>query len=276
VNAGPSLPTHLRAPGDLSNRAGEAIARHLYPAGEDGRIPLVGITGCSDTTSVASMLGFLLHLHGQTVGVACGSGTYLGLRCVRKADSSNWSGGQRVLINRTVNVAVLETSPTSLLREGLPYDRCKVGVVTAVSDVPALNRYSVETPAQVAHILRTQIDVVLGDGIAVLNADDPLVLAMAEHADGEVMLYGRDGNSAPLRETRQKGGRVVYLDGDALVFAEGEHCQRHMLAPCVNAADCLPTAAAAWALGVPQDLIVGAIIGYPAALVELAKPVARA
>ncbi len=276
VNAGPSLPTHLRTPGDMSNEAGAAIVRHLFPEGHDGRIPLVGISGCSDTTSVASMLGFLLHLHGQSVGLACASGTFLGLRCVRRGDSANWSGGQRVLINRTVNVAVLETSPASLLREGLPYDRCQVGVVTAATAVPALARYGVEDADQIAHILRTQVDVVLGDGVAVLNADDPLVLAMAEYADGEVMLYGRDGNAPALQELLASGGRTVYLEGDALVFAQGSNRHQHLLAPCVNAADCLPTAAAAWALSIPFDLIVGAIVGYPAALADLVKPMARA
>jgi len=274
VNAGPSLPTHLRTPGDGANEAGTAIVRHLFPEGETGRIPIIGITGCSDTNSVAGMLGFLLHLHGQSVGVACGSGTFLGQRCIRRGDGANWTAGQRVLINRTVNAAVLETSPASLLREGLPYDRCQVGVVTGVSVPAALNRYGINEPAQMAHVLRTQIDVVLGDGVAVLNADDPLVLAMAEHADGEVMLYARDGANAAIAESLARGARAVFLEGDALVFASGSEHHRHLLAPCVNAGDCLPAAAAAWALEIPFDLIVGAIIGYPSALVDLAVPAA--
>lgn len=270
VNAGPSLPTHLRSPGDAANEAGTAIVRHLFPEGETGRIPIIGITGCSDTTSVAGMLGFLLHLHGQSVGVACGSGTFLGQRCIRRGDGANWTAGQRVLINRTVNAAVLETSPASLLREGLPYDRCQVGVVTGVSVPAALNRYGIAEPAQMAHVLRTQVDVVLSDGVAVLNADDALVLAMAEYADGEVMLYAREGSNVAVQESLAKGGRAVFLEGDALVFAAGDRYQRHLLAPCVNAADCLPAAAAAWALDIPFELIVGAIIGYPAALADLA------
>ncbi len=272
VNAGPSLPTHLRQPGDVSNTVGSAVVRHLFPEGETGRIPVVGITGCSDTTSIAAMLGFLLHLHGQSVGVACGSGTFLGQRCIRRGDGANWTAGQRVLINRTINAAVLETSPASLLREGLPYDRCQVGVVTAISTPPALARFGITEPEQMAHVLRTQVDVVLSDGIAVLNADDPLVLAMAEYADGEVMLYSRKPQTESLQQALAKGGRAVYLEGDALIFAHGEATHRHLLAPCVNAADCLPTATAAWALGIPFDLIVGAIVGYPAAMIDQASP----
>ena len=275
VNAGPALPTHLRAPGDNSNPVGSAIIRHLFPEGEDGRIPVIGITGCNSTTSVAQLLGYLLHLHGRSVGLACAAGLYLGQRCIRRADSANWSGGQRVLINRTVDAAVIESSPTSMLREGLPYDRCQVGIVTSIDVPPALARHGVTELAQMRHLLRTQVDLVLESGVAVLNADDEPTLSLAEHADGEVMLYGREGTTPALRAALRAGKRVVYIDGSELVFAHGNAAHRRTLAPCVNAEDCLPVAAAAWALDVPFDLIAGAIIGYPAVLVDKPQATSR-
>ena len=115
----------------------------------------------------------------------------------------------------------------------------------------------------------------LESGVAVLNADDELTLSLAEHADGEVMLYGRDGNTPALRAAVRAGKRVVYIDGSELVFAHSNVSHRRTLAPCVNAEDCLPVAAAAWALDVPFDLIAGAIIGYPAALVDKPQAASR-
>ena len=269
VNAGPSLPTHLRHPDGTSNTAGHAVVRHLFPTGEDGRIPLVGITGCTDTTSVAQLLGYLLYLHGRAVGVACAAGIFLGQRCIRQGDGANWSAGQRVLINRTVDAAVIETSPTSLLREGLPYDRCLVGVLTSIEAPTEIVPFGVQNADQMAHVLRTQIDVVLSHGVAVLNADDPAVLALAQYSEGEVLLYSRDKTTcSAIQAALFKGARAVYVDGDALVFAQHNNAERRMLAPCVNAADCLPAAAAAWALGIPFDLIIGAIVGYPVALLD--------
>ena len=268
VNAGPSLPTHLREPGDKANPVGTAIIRHLFPEGEDGRIPVIGISGCSSTTSIAQLLGYLLHLHGRSVGLACAAGLFLGQRSIRRADSANWSGGQRVLINRTIDAAVIETSPASLLREGLPYDRCAIGIVTSVEVPSALAKHGVTETAQMRHLLRTQVDLVLESGVAVLNADDEITLSLAEYSEGEVMLYGRDGTTPALRAALRAGKRVVYIDGSELVFAHGNVAHRRTLAPCVNAEDCLPVAAAAWAMDVPFDLIAGAIIGYPAVLVD--------
>ncbi|MSQ66902.1 MAG: cyanophycin synthetase [Gammaproteobacteria bacterium] len=268
VNAGPSLPTHLRQNGGTGNTAGDAVVRHLFPAGEDGRIPLVGITGCADTTSVAQLLGYLLYLHGRSVGVACAAGIFLGQRCIQQGDGANWSAGQRVLINRTVDAAVIETSPTSLLREGLPYDRCLVGVLTSIEAPTEVIPFGVQDAGQMAHVLRTQIDVVLAHGVAVLNADDAAVLALAPYSEGEVLLYSRSQATSAIQAALLKGARAVYVDGDALVFAQHNNAERRLLAPCVNAADCLPAAAAAWALGIPFDLIIGAIVGYPVALLD--------
>ncbi len=272
INAGPSLPTHLSGPEESGTKASAAIIRGLFPEGEDGRIPLVGVTGCADTTSVAQMIGYLLHLHGRSVGIACGAGIFLGQRCIRPGDRANWSAGQRVLINRTVDAAVIETAPQSLLREGLPYDRCLVGVVTSLSIPAAFTDFGITRIEQMSHLLRTQVDVVLSHGVAVLNADDPAVLAMSAYADGEVILYSRQATTPAIGEATAQGHRAVYVDGDLLVFAQGQTTHRLLLAPCVNAADCLPAAAAAWALGIPFDLIVGAIVGYPATLLAPAVP----
>ncbi len=127
INAGPALPTHLPRGPNGSHHAGEAIVRHLFPGDDHGRIPLIGVGGSNDTTAVARLVGFLLHLHGVAVGVACGNGLYLGERRVDHNDAANWAAGQRLLVNRTLNAAVIETTAESLLREGLPYDRCQVG-----------------------------------------------------------------------------------------------------------------------------------------------------
>lgn len=265
INAGPALPTHLPRGANGSHHAGEAIVRHLFPGDDHGRIPLIGIGGSGDTTAVARMVGFLLHLHGVAVGVACGNGLYLGERRVDHNDSANWAAGQRLLVNRTLNAAVIETTAESLLREGLPYDRCQVGLVTSLAPDDKLARFGVKDSEQLTKLLRTHIDVVLAQGVAVLNADDAGVLALSEFSDGEVLLYSRDAQSPAVRAALAEGRRAVYRDEDELVFAHGAQAERLPLPPTFDAPECLPAAACAWAANVPVGLIVSGIVGFPSA-----------
>ncbi len=265
VNAGPALPTHLARGANGSHPVGDAIVRHLFPGEDNGRIPLIGISGSTDTTAVARIVGFLLHLQGVAVGVACGTGLYLGERRVDHNDAANWAAGQRLLVNRTLNTAVIETTAESLLREGLPYDRCQVGLVTSLVPNQNLARFGVNDVEQLTRLLRTQIDVVLPQGIAVLNADDADVLALASFADGEVLIYSRDAQAPAVIAALAEGRRAVYRDEDELVFAHGERVERLALPPMFDTPACLPAAACAWAANVPVELIVSGIVSFPAA-----------
>ena len=278
INAGPALPTHLPQGTNGSHPVGDAIVRHLFPGDDNGRIPLIGISGTTATTAVARMVGYLLHLQGVAVGVACGNGLYLGERRVDHNDAANWAAGQRLLVNRTLNAAVIETAAESLLREGLPYDRCQVGLVTTLLADENLTRFGVADAEQLTRLLRTQIDVVLPQGIAVLNADDAGVLALASFADGEVLIYSRDAQSPAVLEARALGRRAVYRDEDELVFADGERAERVALPPTYDAPACLPAAACAWAAMVPVDLIVSGLVGFPSATTaadESTRPTTR-
>ena len=72
-------------------------------------------------------------------------------------------------------------------------------------------------------VLRTQVDVVLPDGVAVLNADDPLVAAMAALCDGEVIFFGADAALPLIVEHRRKGGRALVVRDERIVLAAGPH-----------------------------------------------------
>ena len=117
-----------------------------------------------------------LHLHGLRTALACQEGLFLGARQLSKSDSRGYDAGERMLINRTVQAAVFETTPRHILAEGLPYDRCQVGVVLAMPSHEGLQEHYVSEAQQMPGVARTQVDVVLPTCAAVLNADDPAVL----------------------------------------------------------------------------------------------------
>ena len=130
VNASPGLLAHIKPANGTGQPVGAAIIDHLFDSKQDGRIPIVGITGTHNTGRMARLLAWLVHISGKHVGLACSEGLYLDSRKVDTADSSTWDAGQRVLMNRSVQAAVFENPCTTILGQGLPYDKCQVGVVT--------------------------------------------------------------------------------------------------------------------------------------------------
>jgi cyanophycin synthetase len=252
VNAGPGLLMHLKPAQGRPRPVGRAIVDHLMPDGDSGRIPIVGVTGSRDATRIARLVAWLLHLSGRHVGLACADGLYIDRRRVDAAPADHWAAGQRLLTNRNVDAAVFESGAAAILREGLPYDRCAVAVVSDADGAQALAEFDVHDDRQMFKVLRTPVDVVLADGAAVLNADDPRLLELAPLCDGAVILYAVD--AAPLAAHRQAQGRIVYTRADQLVFAEGA-VEVACIATTVPAPVALPASAAAWALGIAPELI---------------------
>jgi cyanophycin synthetase len=154
-----------------------------------------------------------------------------------------------------MQAAVFETPAAAILHEGLPYDRCNVGVVTSLRHTEDVERYDIRNDEQMAGVLRTQVDVVLDEGAAVLNADDAGVAAMADFSDGEVIFYGLDEKLDIVAAHLARDGRAVVLREGAIVLLKGQVAHRLGAKPMTPAGATLAAVAAAWALGLAPDLI---------------------
>jgi cyanophycin synthetase len=252
---------------------GQAIARHLFAPGDNGRIPLVGILGDGDTTRPAQLLAWLLHLKGLQTGLSCADGLFLNQRQLSSQQGMDWAQAQRLLINRGVQAAVFETDARHLLAQGLPYDRCQVGIVTRMPTAQGLDDLYPGPDEKMPSYIRTQIDVVLPEGTAVLNAADAQVAELAQHCDGSVLMYAEDEHHPALQTHRTQGARVGFWRAGVLVLAEGpkEHLvlatQRPAIARLLetgtlSAQDMLVAACAAWALDIGTDLIRAGVKSY--------------
>ncbi len=275
VNASPGLLSHLKPAGGAPRAVGPAIMEHLFGPGQNGRIPVVGIAGSQGNNQVARMTSWLIQATGKHVGLVCGDGLYLDNRRVEKNDCANWDAGQRLLINRSVEAAVFENGARMILTEGLVYDKCSVGVVTDMLGHEALKEYYIDEPGDMYKVLRTQIDVVLPDGVAVLNGADPAVVELAELCDGKVIFYGASAGLGPLVKHREAGERVVYLHENNIVLATG--IEETTLLPlsslkpakAIDPACVLAAVAAAWALGITPELISAGLMTFES---KLKKP----
>jgi cyanophycin synthetase len=266
VNAGPGLLMHLKPAEGKSRPVGKAIVDSLFASDDNGRIPIVGIAGSSGKTLVAQIVSRLLHLSGKHVGLACSDGLYLDQRQVERTDCANWASAQKLLMNRSIESAVIENSINTILAEGLAYDRCQVGVVTNIDPAQLFADYYVETAAQIFNVVRTQVDVVLDTGVAVLNAADPLVAKMAELCDGEVIFFALDARLPVIEAHLERGGRAVVFAAGSLVLATGSSqvavARLAAIALLKGATEqslelehIMAAVGAAWALGISPDLI---------------------
>lgn len=267
VNAGPGLLAHLKPAVGSPRPVGKAIVDHLFPPGDDGRIPIVGIAGSGDTSRIARLTAWLLQLAGRQVGLACREGLFLGNRRVDERDATDGALAERLLLNRDIDTAVFENGAATILDQGLVYDRCRIGVVTDLEGAASLERHDIRDADGLPRVLRTQMDVVLGDGWGVLNADDARIAALAEYCDGSVTLYATD--AAALAEHRAGGGRAVLARGAELVLCEGaqETSLALRAAPRLPAAVLLPAVAAAWVSGLAPALLAAGIDTFDAQLI---------
>ena len=260
VNASPGLLAHLKPASGEPRNVGEAIVDHLFAAEHSGRMPIVGITGKHGTTMASRLIAWLLQISGKKVGLACADGLFVNGRLLPKDGFSDWETGERLLLNKNVEAGVFEASARMILSEGLAYDKCAVGVVTDVTDFEELGEFYIDSSDKLYGVLRTQVDVILPSGVAVLNAADPQVVDMARLCDGEVIFYGVDEHLAAIAEHRQDGKRVVFQRKDEqtsrIVLAIGhEQVANLPLSPLVPPEAVLAAIAAGWALGLTPDLI---------------------
>jgi cyanophycin synthetase len=264
VNAGPGLLMHIKPMEGQPRPVGQAIVDHLFPQtarGRDCRIPVVGITGSKDTTRIARLVAWLMHINGKQVGMACKDGFFLDTRLVDAKPAISCEAGQRVLINRSVEGAVFEHTQHTILTQGLAYDRCQVGVVTDMHSDEDLKPFYINTDEHHFNVVRTQVDVVLPTGTAVLNAADAQVVEMAELCDGQVIFYALDGTLDTITSHRAQGERVVFLGGADIVLAHGQTEASRIPLSSLNPSKAekpemvMAAVAAAWALDIKPELI---------------------
>ena len=230
VNAAPGLRMHLSPSFGKGRGVGEAVVNTLFgTAGADGRIPVVAVTGTNGKTTTAKLIAHLFEAAGMRVGTTGTDGVKVGNRIMDTGDCSGPKSARNVLMHPDVDAAVLETARGGILREGLGFDRCSVAVVTNIGQGDHLGLNYIQTAEDLAVLKRVIVQNVAPSGAAVLNADDPLVAAMAESCPGEVIYFGGamppsgdlDGLSL-LAFERARGSRVVFRRNGHIIAAQGD------------------------------------------------------
>jgi cyanophycin synthetase len=225
VNAGPGFRMHV-APSEGTPRdvAGPVIDM-LFPPETPKRVPIAAITGTNGKTTTSRMLAHVLKMTGFTVGMTSTDGVYIDGKLTVSGDMTGPTSAHMILRDPSIDAAVMETARGGLLRSGLGYRRCNVACCLNVS-ADHLGLRGIDTLEQLAEVKRVPIEI--ARDAAVLNADDPLCLQMADYTEAARLCYVtmnpshalvkqhiRAGGQAFVLEQAMNGHMITIYDGEA-------------------------------------------------------------
>ncbi len=218
VKAMPSLKPHLTAsPG--RDFAG-ALVESLFPDGADGRIPTCGVTGSIGKSTTCHMVAAILTHAGKLVARSTTQGAWIGADKVVTGDVAGGATAGKLLQDPGVEAGVFELARGGLIRFGMGIDGVDVGAVLNVHD-NHLGLDGVSTREELAAV--KSLVVQFARKLAILNADDPLCLAMRTQITAPALgLISLDPDNPLLAEHRRAGGLTGCLHRNGLDDARTE------------------------------------------------------
>jgi cyanophycin synthetase len=271
VNAAPGLRMHLAPAFGSSRDVGRPIVELLYPDRTPARIPILAVTGTNGKTTVTRLIAHMYATARKLVGMTTTEGTYIGRERIIKGDCSGPQSARAVLLHPRVEVAVLETARGGILREGLAFDWCSVGVVTNIS-ADHLGLKGINTVEELARVKQVVVENVHRSGAAVLNAEDRLTAEMAAACSGRVVYFALDADHHVMRSHLAQGGWGVFVQDGHIVMAQDGHRVELMPLESIpftlegrvrfQVQNALAATAAAWAQGLNPALIARALTTF--------------
>ena len=264
VNAAPGLRMHLQPSYGKGRAVGDAIISTMYAPGDDGRIPVVAVSGTNGKTTTTRLIAHILACNKLRVGMTGTDGVYIQNQRIDTGDCSGPRSARNVLMHPDVDAAVFETARGGVLREGLGFDRCNVAVVTNIGVGDHLGLSFISTVEDLAVVKRVIVQNVAPNGTAVLNAADPMVVNMAKTCPGSVTFFAADRHHPVMATHRAKGRRAVYRDGGDLVACGVNEEHRIPLREIpltregmigFQVENAMAAIGAVWALGIGWDII---------------------
>jgi cyanophycin synthetase len=188
----------------------------------DRRVPIVSISGTNGKSTVTRLITHVLLRAGRKVGTTTSDGVLVDERMVEPGDWTGPAGAHRILGRSDIEVAVLETARGGIVLRGMGYESNDASVLTNVSS-DHLDLQGIHTLPELAEVKSTVCRITKPDGWVVLNADDPLVAAVARRVKANVAFFTLLGDeSVVVRRHRSRGGRA-YLVRDGVIYeANGE------------------------------------------------------
>ncbi len=217
VNAAPGLRMHKFPSKGLSREVAMPIVDIMFKKNEDGRIPIVAVTGTNGKTTTTRLMAYVASFAGNIVGFSSTDGIFIDGEKIQNGDCSGPQSAKTILQDTTIDFAVLETARGGIIRAGLGFDQCDIAIVTNVA-ADHLGIKDIHTVADLAMVKSVVPCSVKEDGWAVLNAGDEYAYAMRDKVKCGVALFSLDEENEHLKQHINNGGNAVYADRDLDIY----------------------------------------------------------
>ncbi len=255
VNAGPGFRMHLAPTAGLPRNVAAPVIDMLYPPGATARIPIVAVTGTNGKTTTTRLLAHMIKMQGYKVGYTTTDGVYIQNQLMMSGDCTGPASAEFVLRDPTVDFAVLECARGGLLRAGLGFHHCDIGIVTNVA-ADHLGLKGIHTIEQLARVKGVIPETVLPDGYAILNADDDNVYEMRNNVECNVALFSMDEDNPRIKAHAANGGLSAIYENGYITICKGEWKMR--IIKTIN----VPLTFGGKAVFMIQNVLPAALTGY--------------
>ncbi len=221
VNAAPGFRMHLAPSEGLPRNVAAPVIDMLYPPGKASRIPIIAITGTNGKTTTTRLIAHIVKNNGFRVGFTTSDGIYIQNHMMEKGDTTGPLSAEYILKDPNVEFAVLETARGGILRSGLGFSRCDIGVITNIQE-DHLGISDIHDLKDLSRVKSVVVDSIKKDGWAVLNGEDENCLIIADNLRCNVALFSLDENAPAIVDHCKAGGIAAIYENGFITIKKGD------------------------------------------------------
>lgn len=221
VNAAPGFRMHLAPSEGLPRNVAAPVIDMLYPPGKPSRIPIMAVTGTNGKTTTTRLLAHIVKNNGYRVGFTTSDGIYVQNHMMEKGDTTGPVSAEYILKDPTVEFAVLETARGGILRAGLGFSRCDIGIITNIQE-DHLGLSDIHTLDDLARVKSTVVRSVKKDGWAILNAEDEQCVKIGQELSCQVAYFSLDEENPLIKKLCKEGKTVCVYENGFITVKKGE------------------------------------------------------
>ena len=221
VNAAPGFRMHLAPSEGLPRNVAAPVIDMLYPPGKPSRIPIISVTGTNGKTTTTRLIAHIVKNNGFRVGFTTSDGIYIQNHMMEKGDTTGPLSAEYILRDPNVEFAVLETARGGILRSGLGFKICDIGVITNIQE-DHLGLSDIHDLKDLSRVKSVVVESVKKDGWAVLNGEDENCLDIARSLSCNVALFSLNENCPAIIEHCAEGGIAAIYENGFVTIKKGD------------------------------------------------------